>query len=413
VSKTTAVELPQATPYKQIALAFFCFILIGANDGALGVMLPSVQAHYQIDKATVGLLFFAISIGYLTLSFNNGLLMEKVGARLFLMLGALLYVLCAIAYSVMPSFPVLLLFAIGFGTAVAIFDAGLNAYVASLPRNTGLLNYLHAFYGAGAWLGPALASSLLALHWGWNNVYTIWGSMSLVTLVGFATLFNAKAVVPQQIERSGHEANADTTDTSLSTSKERNILLATLSLRVVWLAALMFLFYTGTEVSMGSWSFSFLTEARHGALLISGWIVSGYWLGLTLGRVVLGYVGQRIGPVRLIQYTLLGVIVGVLILWVAPVQAVSALGLFLTGFCLGPIFPTVIALMSTLVSARILPGAVGFLVSFANIGAALCSWGAGNLAQAIGLWTLLPYVLLLTLVMMVFWRSLQRNKMTG
>jgi fucose permease len=29
---------------------------------------------------------------------------------------------------------------------------------------------------------------------------------------------------------------------------------------VVWLAALFLLFYVGAEVSLGSWSFSFLTD---------------------------------------------------------------------------------------------------------------------------------------------------------
>ena len=47
----------------------------------------------------------------------------------------------------------------------------------------------------------------------------------------------------------------------------------------------LFLFaYVGIEVSLGSWAFTFLTEERHEAELISGWTVSGYWLGLTVGR---------------------------------------------------------------------------------------------------------------------------------
>ncbi len=36
----------------QVGLAFFAFILIGANDGALGVLIPSMRLHYGVDKAT-------------------------------------------------------------------------------------------------------------------------------------------------------------------------------------------------------------------------------------------------------------------------------------------------------------------------------------------------------------------------
>jgi hypothetical protein len=34
----------------QIGLAFFAFIVIGANDGAIGVLIPSISGHYQVDK---------------------------------------------------------------------------------------------------------------------------------------------------------------------------------------------------------------------------------------------------------------------------------------------------------------------------------------------------------------------------
>src|SRR5436305_10409207 len=79
----------------QIALSFLAFILIGANDGTIGVVLPSIRAHYQIDNATVSFIFLASSTGYLLASFNNGLLVERLGNRRFLLLGTVIFVLCA------------------------------------------------------------------------------------------------------------------------------------------------------------------------------------------------------------------------------------------------------------------------------------------------------------------------------
>jgi fucose permease len=377
----------------KIALCFLAFILIGANDGTLGVVLPSLRTHYQINNASVSLIFLASSTGYLLASFNNGLLVEKLGNRRFLRLGTTTFVLCAGTYSLMPPFPVLLLAALLLGAAVAVLDAGLNSYIASLPGNTTLLNYLHAFYGSGAWLGPVVASGLLALHWGWNTVYITWGCLALVVLLGFVMIFR-EAPVTQSAEEA---------------QREGNILLLTLRLRVVWIAALFLLFYTGAEVSTGSWTYSFLTEAQHNMPLIAGWMVSGFWLGLTLGRIVLGHVAERVGHVRLIQGCLVGVMIGVLITWLLPTLVTDALGLFLIGFSLGPIFPTVIAMMSTLVSARILPGAIGFLASFANIGAALFSWTAGNLAQQVGLWSLWPLQVALVVCMVGLWLALHKQ----
>ncbi|MFL5653120.1 MAG: MFS transporter [Ktedonobacteraceae bacterium] len=376
----------------QIGLAFFAFILIGLNDGAIGVLIPSIQTHYNVNKATIGLLFLFATIGYLVAAFNSGLLVEKLGNRFFLILGVSTFLLSAATLSLMPPFLVVLLMLLPLGFGVAILDAGLNAYIAGLPRNTALLNYLHAFYGAGALLGPIIASTILAIGLGWNSAYVVWVGMSLLLLTGIVLAFKDTTGTPQGVVKA--EAKS-------------NVLLTVLRIRIVWVVALFLLFYVGTEVSLGSWSYSFLTEERHGSTLIMGWVVSGYWAGLTLGRLVLARVAQRVGEKRLIQGCLAGIIVGVLLVWLAPGGAIPAIGLCLTGFSLGPIYPTTIALMSRLVSSRLLASAIGFLASLGSMGAALFPWLAGNLAQFIGLWSLLPYVITLTVIMLCLWIVLQ------
>ncbi len=388
----TPVTLPRAG----IVLSFSAFLLIGANDGTLGVVLPSMRAHYQVNDATIGLLFLAITVGYITATFNSGLLVGKLGYRRFLCLGAAIFLLSTGALSLMPPFVVALVAALFMGSGTAIFDAGLNTYIASLPRNTSMLNYLHACYGAGAWLGPVVASAILAINAGWNSTYRVWACVSLLLLLSFALFFKDRVTTQPE--------ETHTTEDHSSGSMR-----TTLKLRVVWLAALFLLFYVGAEVSLGSWGYSFLTEQRHVPLLFAGWIVSGYWLGLMVGRLVLGKLGQYVSNRRLIEGALLGVTLGLLLVWLAPTQIVCAAGLWLTGFCLGPIFPTTIALTSTLVSARILPQAIGFITSLGSMGGALFSWLAGNVAQQIGIWALPPYVIVLAAGMLGIWFALQRR----
>ncbi|GAC1434377.1 MAG: MFS transporter [Ktedonobacteraceae bacterium] len=395
MSKTEEEQHTTRTPALriQVAIAFFAFILIGANDGATGVLIPSLRAQYGVDKATIGLLFLSAVLGYLIAAFNSGPLVGKLGIRLFLLLGVGSFLTSAIVLSTIPPFWVALLMLLPLGFGGALLDAGLNAYIAALPRNTALLNYLHAFYGIGALLGPILASTIFAVGLTWNFVYITWIFMSVVLFVSVMIFFKRRTVTAQEGR----------------TSTEKNTLVSTLKRRIVWIVALFLLFYVGTEVSLGNWSYSFLLEERHGLPLISGWIVSGYWIGLTLGRLVLPRVALRYGDKRLIQGCLVGVGIGVLIVWLIPINAVAAFGLCLTGFCLGPIFPTTIGLMSQLVPSRLLASAIGFLASLGSMGAALFPWLAGNLAQAVGLWSLMPYVITLTVAMMVFWLTLQRQ----
>jgi len=375
----------------QVGLAFFAFILIGANDGALGVLIPSMRQYYSIDKATIGLLFLFQTIGYLLAAFNSGLLVEKLGNRRFLVLGVTSFLLGVIALSLMLPFMIILIMMLPLGFGIAIIDAGLNTYIASRPRNAALLNYLHAFYGTGALLGPVIASTILSIRGGWNSIYLVWIGMSLVLLIGFKLIFK-----PQNISQPEEV-----------TKTKSNVLVSALKLPTVWVAALFLLIYVGAEVSLGSWSYSFLTEERHASILLAGWMVSGYWLGLTLGRLALARVTLRVGSARVIQGCLVGVVIGVLLVWLVPIYPVSATGLVLIGFSFGPIYPTTIALISNKVSARILPSAIGFMVSLGSMGAAICPWFAGMLAEHIGLWSLMPYVIVLTAAMVCFWQLLQ------
>jgi fucose permease len=380
----------------QIGLSFYAFVLIGATEEGLGVLIPSLEKHYGIDKSTVSLLFLAATSGYMIAALVSGLLTHKLGVRLFLTWGVVAFLLGVLSFVLMLPFGVVLAFLLFLGFGVAIIDAGLNSYVAHLPRNEALLNYLHAFYGVGAFIGPLVGTFALAAHFGWNSVYVVWLVMGLLLLVGFFLVFEGREP-PQP-----HEA-AETNE---------NLLVAVLKRREVLFGALFLLLYVGSEVSLGNWAYSFLTEERREEQVFSGLVVSGYWLGLTLGRFLLARVVARVGSRRMIELCLGGVAAGLLLTW-AGHGALAAAGLWLAGFAFGPIYPTTIALMSQIVPGRLLPSAVGVLASAGSVGAAVFAWQAGNLAQAFGLWTLMPLEIAITVAMLGAWAALVSSKREG
>jgi fucose permease len=72
--------------------------------------------------------------------------------------------------------------------------------------------------------------------------------------------------------------------------------LATLpAARVTWLCALFLCCYVGIEVAVGGWVVTFALRVRHGSAFASGMTSVGFWLGITIGRVTLGFVTGRIG----------------------------------------------------------------------------------------------------------------------
>jgi fucose permease len=65
--------------------------------------------------------------------------------------------------------------------------------------------------------------------------------------------------------------------------------------RVTWLCAIFLLGYVGVEVALGGWIVKFMLEVRKGEEFASGMTATGFWMGITVGRIVLGFVTPRLG----------------------------------------------------------------------------------------------------------------------
>src|SRR5437762_12431088 len=100
--------------------AFFGVALIGADGGAVGVLLPSLGIYYNVDKSVLGFLFLASSLAYFLSAFSSSLLLVKLGQRTILIVGALTFVVGTLTFGIKPSFAVVLAtrLVVGFGMAI-------------------------------------------------------------------------------------------------------------------------------------------------------------------------------------------------------------------------------------------------------------------------------------------------------
>jgi fucose permease len=375
----------------RLVVAFAGFILIGISAGVSGVLLPSQMSDYRIDKVTVGLQFFTFSGGYLLSGIANGWLIRRLGERGQLSLGAAIFVGTALGVGLRPGFPVFLAATVLLGFGTGILDAGLNAYVSNLPGHTALLNHLHAFFGVGALIGPQVGALLLHAGRPWPDAYLLMGVVAVPVLAGLATLYPSR--LPPAPD--AHAAP----------------LAAALRSRAVWLSGAFLCLYVGIEVTVGNWGFSLLTQQRGAEELLAGLVVSGYWLGLTLGRFLINAAVSRagLGVVAMMFVCLAGLTVATTLTWWVPSAVGGAIGFALIGFFLGPVFPTTVAVQPRLVPSPLVPTAVGLLVGASVVGGSTFPWLAGALAQGLGLGSLLPYTLILSVVLVGGWWLIARR----
>ena len=67
------------------------------------------------------------------------------------------------------------------------------------------------------------------------------------------------------------------------------------SARVTWICAAFLLGYVGIEVALGGWIVTFTSQVRHGGPFASGMTATGFWLGIAVGRIILGFITPHIG----------------------------------------------------------------------------------------------------------------------
>lgn len=393
-----------------VLMSYAAFVLIGINVGISGVLLPSQMASYGVGRATIGITFFTSSAGFVLASVSTGALIQRAGIRIALTAGGCAFVVAGLYLATRPPFTAFVLaqLVLGFGTGV--LEAALNVYIAGLPGATTLLNRLHAFFGIGALIGPPLAAWILGFA-SWTVVWLV-VSVACVPLVGGFLLAYPG---PERGATDAHGPPAAHPEPDglgpgpapAPAPAPRGLLHTALRDRGVQLGAAMLFVYVGVELGVGNWGFSYLVQDRALAASIAGYTISGFWLGLTLGRFLISPIAARAGATTaaMIYGCLAGITAAIAAAWLSP-AVVACVAFGLLGFFLGPVFPTTMAIVPQLTRPRLVPTAIGVMNAGAVIGGSALPWLTGTLAQNAGMWVLLPFVLALSLAQFAVWRPI-------
>lgn len=377
------------------ALAFYAFIAIGIAEAGLGVLLPSIQATYELTPAAIALLFLSQMSGYIVAALGSSLLVSRIGLARMLLLAAASLTGALVIYALSPDWFVMVASGTLLGLGIGLIDAGVNTYIATDQRNANLAGFLHAFYGIGALLGPTVATTLLSLNLSWRIIYLVFATAVGVVVVGMLwAVISNYAPMNKPITRSSIDSGAS--------------IQAVLTTPIVLIAGLLSLVTVGTEASVGNWAYS-VQVSRDTPALLAGYSISAYWMGMTTGRVGMGWAVRQLGAARTLDYSLVILTAGLVVWWLLPGQLWS---LPVIGLGLGAIFPLTIWLMPQRVPEQIVPAAIGFLTSVASLGAAALPTVVGWSADRAGLEIIPTLLVPLAVVMIMLHRWLVQHAPT-
>ena len=365
----------------QIGATFVGLALIGLMASSIGPSLGSIRARYGVTEATVGLLGSAQFAGAIAGNLSPGWLPKSsVGVRLGGGLG--LFGLACIGLAVSDAWALTLVIAFLTGLGFGVFQVH---YAAIFSRGFGVrsgvvMSLMSVAFGLGSILGPAAIGVIGSVHYGW-----------LLSTCGVLALLVAGTLWQLQFEP------ARTRPTSETGGSSR------LNLALVGFALLSFT-YVAAEGGVSFWGATHLSQARSFTADGAAFLLSFFWIALTLGRALSAPVALRVSSRDIILGGLALSVGSLLLVQITP------FGYVLAGFFFAPVFPAGLVWVGRTfhsehaTSAFLVASSLGSLVSAPAIGALVQALGSVSIPWAI---TVFAALSLLT----AFWlRSITRDE---
>ncbi|KAF8664609.1 hypothetical protein AX16_000708 [Volvariella volvacea WC 439] len=372
----------------------WCTFMIGWNDGTTGPLLPRIREEYNVGFTVVSFIFIFGCLGFVLGAFLNVHLTDRLGFGKVSSPSSLLPI---VSYSIQSSAPPFPAYVLGFGLnglGFAWQDAQANGFVASIKKNAETkMGLLHAAYGAGALSAPLVSTQFAQMEW-WSFHYLISLGLSLSNAILLLVVFRLKSQDECLIEM-GQTAREKGTS-------QHNPYRQILGLRTVHLLAFFVLVYVGVEVTLGGWIVTYIIEVRRGGAS-SGYITSGFFGGLMLGRILLLWINKKVGERRVFFIYAVLAIGLEFIVWFVPSLIGSAIAVSFVGLLLGPMYPLAMNHAGRVLPQWLLTGSVGWIAGFGHAGSAIIPFMTGAVSQKWGILSLQPLIIAMMALMTILW----------
>lgn len=352
-----------------VILILVIWFVISFVTNLLGPMLPMIIESYGLSLTMAAFLPFSFFLAYGIMSIPAGMIIERFGGKISLLiafslafLGAGLFVLFPTYYMVLTS-----LFSIGLGMAM------LQVIILPLMREAGgerkyAFNQVLAqiVFGAASFMSPFILAGLIRRGLPWNSLYFIFTIIFIVMLLVISSVRFPKVELKED-EKAGTALNYK------ELLKQRQVILYFLGI----------IAYVGTEQGLANWMSLFLNR-YHGVSPegAGATTVAWFWglmsVGCLLGLVIVKLIDSKL---MLRIFTVLAIL-NLAIALLAPTP-IAIIAFACCGFSISILFSVIFSLALNSVDRH--HGALSGILCTGIFGGALIPFIIGWLGDLVGL----------------------------
>lgn len=311
-----------------LVIIYVAFISLGLPDSLLGSAWPSMYGELNVPISYAGIISMIIAGGTIISSVFSDKLIKRLGTGMVTVISVAMTAVALMGFSFSHSFWQLCLWGIPYGLGAGSVDAALNNFVA-LHYKSRHMSWLHCFWGIGATTGPYIMGMCLTRGAAWNSGYGIIGMIQIALVLCL--------ILSLPLWKAKKESNVtELTEQRAISLKE------TIKLPGAKAILVAFFCYCSLETTAGLWASSYMvlykgihaeTAAKWAAL---------FYLGITIGRLICGFVTDKLGDKRMVRCGQGFALVGILLLLLPFGDVITLMGLVLIGIGCAPIYPSLL-----------------------------------------------------------------------
>ncbi len=353
-----------------LAVIYLIFISLGLPDSLLGSGWPQMQIAFGVPSSYAGYVSMTISFMTILSALLSPQMIRRYHTKWIVIVSIFLTILGLLGFSVSREYRVLFLFAVPYGLGAGSIDASVNHYVAN-HYSSSVMNFLHCFYGVGAVISPTIMALALRLA-RWNEGYR-WTSFIQAGIL-LVVILSLPLWKKQEASDAGQQ-------------RDSAGIRETLRVPGVLLTLIAFFSYCAGEATCFLWTPSYFAGTRPDlsaeTIAAFGSLIFG---GLMLGRLISGFISNRLGDRRLIRIGILVESIGILLVFL-PLKGylAAAVGFVVIGTGMGPIYPAIQHMAPANFGVRHSAAAIGLQMASAYVGSTFMPMVFGHLQQAVGI----------------------------
>lgn len=357
-----------------LSVIFLSFIGLGLPDTILGSIWPVIQKDMNAPVYSAGIISLIVQAGTVISSLFSSKLVYKYSTQMVTFFSILLTSIALLIFAF--SYNVFFLFfaAVPLGIGAGSVDAALNGYVANNFKSN-VMNFLHGFWGVGAFSGPFLMSLLIKSNINWRIGYIIVAGMLLFIAL---TVFVSRKIWT--------EKNSSCEEKVYISNKEA------LKIPLVKSALISFSFFSYIELTTGLWISSYFVFVLEVSSYYSALITALFYGSITAGRIILGFFSNRFENYKIIRAGEIVIILGCVLMAAGNIY-MSVIGALMIGIGSSPVYPAMLCETPKRFGEQASLTVMGLQMAVSYTGGAVSPLIFGVLASIFS-FNLLPYYIL-------------------